>query len=399
MTTAAFRVRNVPFLARGGVWEDDDIGAAMEVIRRAAGPSGNFFPLPEETDFQNAFASHEECSHAVAVNSCGTALDLSMMALGIGPGDEVVVPGLTFVCTAGTAAARGAKIVFADVDPATLCLSPQALEAKITSRTRAILPVHFAGLAADVVGFESLSRRYGIPVIYDAAHAVGAKAGARGIGGAGKASCYSFQSNKNMTTLGEGGMVTTNDPDFAENVRALKTFGYVYGPQLRVTQIGFNYRMTKPQAAVGLTQLSKIDRVIALRLARFRQMDEALESTEEIIRPWGISAGHACHLYVARLDTDRVAFGRTEFLKHLKEKWQVACGIHYPAVWSWEAFGKVSYDNCDTPVTQKAAEQVMSLPLFPSTSQEDVDYVAYAIKETLASLGARSRSASHVTTA
>src|ERR1051325_3203697 len=301
--------RKIPFLALGGLWEKDDIDAAVRVMAAAAEPAGNFFPLPEESEFQKDLATHEDSAQAVVVNSCGTALDLCMMALGIQAGDEVIVPGLTFVCTAGTAAARGATIQFADIDPATLCLSPPAVEAKITPRTRAIIPVHFAGLAADIDGFERLSQKHGIAIIYDAAHAVGARYRGIGIGGAGKASCYSFQSNKNMTCLGEGGAVTSNDSEFAEKVRGLKTFGYVYGAQLRVTQIGFNYRMTKPQCATGLTRLAKID--------------------EEIIRPAGIEAGHGCHLYVARLHTDKVSFTREDFLKHLKEEWQVATANHY----------------------------------------------------------------------
>ena len=378
--------RNIPFLALGGVWEQNDVAAAMNIITAAAQPNGNFFPIPEETNFQKALAAHEECAHAVVVNSCGTALDLCMIALGIKTGDEVIVPGLTFVCTGGTAAARGAKVVFADVDAATLCLSPAAVEAKMTPRTKAIIPVHFSGLAADIEGFSALSLKTGVPIIYDAAHAVGTKHRGRGIGGAGLASCYSFQSNKNMTTLGEGGAVTSSEPEFSEKVRGLKTFGYVYGPQLRVTQIGFNYRMTKPQAATGISQLAKIDRVIAARLARFQQMQKELEGVGEIIRPAGIGPGHGCHLYVARLDTTKVRFTRTDFLKHMKDKWQVACGYHYPAVWNWEAFAQVDQDKRDTPVTHQVVEQVMSLPLFPTTTTEDVEYIAHAIKETLAAL-------------
>ncbi|HVF10997.1 MAG TPA: DegT/DnrJ/EryC1/StrS aminotransferase family protein, partial [Abditibacteriaceae bacterium] len=231
-----------------------------------------------------------------------------------------------------------------------------------------------------------ITEKHGIPVIYDAAHAVGTKYNGVGIGGTGRANCYSFQSNKNMTTLGEGGAVTTNDAEFAEKARGLKTFGYVYGPQLRVTQIGFNYRMTKPQAATGLTQLAKIDRVLELRLACFQQMHELLADVPEIIRPAGIEAGHGCHLYVARLNTDAVSFERSAFLKHLKDEWGVACANHYPAVWSWEAFEQVEYDNSDTPETHKAVEQVMSLPLFPLTSEEDVEYIAHAIKETISAL-------------
>ena len=379
--------REIPFIALGGVWEQDDIDAAMNVIQAAAQPNGNFFPLPEEAEFQKALAAHEESTHAVACNSCGTALDLCMMALDIKAGDEAIAPGLTFVCTAGTAASRGAKIVFADVDASTLCLSPQAVEAKITHNTKVIIPVHFAGLSADIAGFDAISKKYDIPIIYDAAHAVGTKFNDKGIGGAGKASCYSFQSNKNMTCLGEGGAVTSDDAAFSEQVRGLKTFGYVYGgPSLRVTQIGFNYRMTKPQAATGITQLNKIDGVIAKRLERFQQMSTLLANVDEIIAPAGIEAGHGCHLYVARLDTDKVNFSRADFLKTLKENWGVACANHYPAVWSWEAFNTVDYDNSNMPETFKAVQQVLSLPLFPSTSEDDVEYIAEAIKQTICEL-------------
>lgn len=379
--------RSLPYLALGGVWEGDDVAAAHAVIAAATQPNGNFFPLPEEADFQKAFAQHEGATHAVAVNSCGTALDLCMIALRIGPDDEVIVPGLTFVCTAGTAAARGAKIVFVDVDQRTLCLDPKAVEAKITPRTKAIIPVHFAGHAADVDAFDALSKKHGIPVIYDAAHAVGTKSNGKPIGGAGLANCYSFQSNKNMTTLGEGGAVTSNDPEFSEKVRGLKTFGYVYGAKLRVTQIGFNYRMTKPQAATGLTQLAKIDRVIAARLRNYRCLSASLEGVPCITLPTGISEGHGCHLYVIRVDTEALGTTRNDFAAHLKNEWQVGTAIHYPAVWDWEAFADVPHDKADTPITHRACEQVLSLPLFPSTTPDEVDYLAHALRETVRHFG------------
>lgn len=378
--TTTLEKRSVPYLALGGVWEQDDVAAAHKVIAAAAEPNGNFFPLPEEADFQKALAEHEGSTHAVAVNSCGTALDLCMIALGIGPGDEVIVPGLTFVCSAGTAAARGARIVFADVDPLTLCLDPKAVEAKITPKTKAIIPVHFAGHSADIAGFDAITKKHGIPVIYDAAHAVGTKFQGRPIGGAGLASCYSFQSNKNMTTLGEGGAITSNDPEFSEKVRGLKTFGYVYGAKLRVTQIGFNYRMTKPQAATGLTQLAKIDRVIADRLASYKRFLAELGDVPAVTLPAGINEDHGCHLFVIRIDTEALKTTRDAFVKHLKDEWQVGTVIHYPAVWSWEAFANVDYDNSGTPVTHKACEQVVSLPLFPSSSADDIAYTAQALR-------------------
>ena len=188
-------IRKVPFQALGGLFEQDDVDAAVKVMQ-AVVDGGSFFPLPEENNFQNALARYEGCEKSVAVNSCGTALDLCIMVLGIGQGDEVIVPGQTFVCTATCAAAQGAKVIFADVDPDTMCLDPIKVEAKITNRTKAIIPVHFAGLACDIDAFDAISKKYNIPIIYDAAHAVGTKYKGKFIGGAGLASCYSFQSNK-----------------------------------------------------------------------------------------------------------------------------------------------------------------------------------------------------------
>ena len=378
--------RSIPFLPFGGLFEQDDIDACTHVLSAAAQPGGNFFPLPEEAEFQKAFALHEGAARAVAVNSCGTALDLCMMALGIGPGDEVIVPPLTFVCTATCASARGAKVVFADVDRQTLCLDPEAVANKLTKRTRAIIPVHFAGLACDVEAFERLSRESGVPVIYDSAHAVGARWRGSPLGGAGRASCYSFQSNKNITTLGEGGAITTNDEEFAEIVRRKKTFGYVYGPKLRVVTTGFNYRMTKPQLAVGLTQLHKAERIRLLRLDRFRRLHGLLEGIPELILPGGIGDDHGCHLYVIRLDTGRVAFTRDQLRAELKTAFGVECAIHYPAVWSWEAFESIDHDRTACPVAEAACEQVLSLPLFPSTAPEDIDYLAWALGEALTRL-------------
>src|SRR5690242_13559361 len=190
MLQTSYPIREIPFGAMGGVFDQEDIDAAMKIIAAAAGPKGNFFPLPEENDFQVALATHEGAAKAVAVNSCGTALDLCMMALGVGEGDEVITTPLTFVCTATCAVARGARVVFGDIDPATLCLDPADVRRRITPRTRAIIPVHFGGLAADIAGFDAITRDTGVPVVYDAAHAVGTKFRGKPIGGAGKASCY-----------------------------------------------------------------------------------------------------------------------------------------------------------------------------------------------------------------
>ena len=378
--------REIPYLALGGVYDDDDVQAAAQVIAAAAQPRGNFFPLPEETDFQNEFARHEGAKKAVAVNSAGTALDLCMMALGIKEGDEVITTPLTFICSATTAMARGAKIVFADIDPKTLNLDPESVESLITDNTRAIIPVHFAGLACDCNRFDEIAEKYGVSIIYDAAHAVCTKYNGMPVGGRGKASCYSFQSNKNMTTLGEGGAVATNDPEFAEIVRQMKTFGFIYSKPTRVVRIGFNYRMTKPQLAVGLNQLKKIDGVIARKRENFLKMNRALEGIDEIIPAPHVNGEHGSLMHVVRLDTDKVSSSRDELTDHLKNEWGIGTVWHYPPVWSWEVMQKAGYSPGGCPEAEKACSRVFSLPIFAYTTDEDIDYIAAALKESLVSL-------------
>jgi dTDP-4-amino-4,6-dideoxygalactose transaminase len=380
------QIRPVPFLALGGLFEADDVAAAQHVMEAVAAERDNFFPLPEEDQFQQALAAHEGARYAVAVNSCGTALDLCMMVLGIKPGDEVITTPLTFVCTATCASARGAHVVFADVDRRTLCLDPAAVRAKITDRTKAIIPVHFAGHSADVDAFDAITRDTGVPVVYDAAHAVGTLHRGKTIGGRGTASCYSFQSNKNITTLGEGGAVTTDDAEFAERVRQRKTFGYVYGPKLRVVTTGFNYRMTKPQLAVGVTQLGKAGRITAAKLVAMTRMNELLAGVPELIRPAGIERGHGAHLYVVRVDSSTVTFTRDALQAHLKAKYQIGTAVHYPAVWSWEAFADIDHDRSGCPVAERACAEVLTLPISPRSTEDDLRYVAWALKQSVAEL-------------
>ena len=378
--------RKIPYLALGGIYEDDDVQAATRVIEAAVQPGGSFFPLPEEAEFQNEFAKHEGAEKAVVVNSAGTALDLCMMATGITENDEVITTPLTFVCSATTAIARGAKIVFADIDPKTLNIDPDSVESRITDRTRAIIPVHFAGLACNCDRFDKIAEKYGVNVIYDSAHAVSSRFNGEPVGGRGKASCYSFQSNKNMTTLGEGGAVTTNDHEFAEIVCQMKTFGFIYGKPTRVVRIGFNYRMTKPQLAVGLNQLKKIDCVIAKKREKFLKMNRTLQDIDEIIPAPCISEDHGSLMHVVRLDADKVSFSRDELTDYLQEKWEVGTVWHYPPVWSWEVLQNAGYSATGCPEAKKACSQVFSLPIFANTSEEDIGYIAFALKESIMSL-------------
>ena len=256
---------------------------------------------------------------------------------------------------------------------------------RLTPRTKAVIPVHFAGLACDCERFEDISRKHGVSIVYDAAHAVSTKFRGVPVGGFGRASCYSFQSNKNLTTLGEGGAVTTDDPEFAETVRQMKTFGFIYGNPARVVRVGFNYRMTKPQLAVGLCQLAKIDGIVARKRANFISMNAALEEIEEIMPAPGLNDDHGSLMHVVRLRTERMTCTRDEFAARLKSGWGVGTVVHYPAVWNWEVMKNAGYSKEGCSEAEKACKQVLSLPVFATTTADDIAYIAYALKETVAS--------------
>lgn len=376
--------RTVPWLTLGGLYEEDDLEAVNQILKLQVNESKGFFRLPEEPDFERAFAEHEGAEYASVMNSCGSAIDLCLMLLGIGEGDEVITTPLTFIATASCVLTKGAKVVFADIDAETYCLDPEDVERKITARTKAIFPVHLAGLAADIDGFEKIKTKYGIPIIYDAAHAVSTKYKGRKIGNAGDLSCYSFHSAKNMCTLGEGGAITTDNKEYHEKFQSLKSFGFVYGAKDDVVIPGFNYRMSKIQSAVGLTQLRKVDRVVRLRQEKMRYLNTLLADTAEIIRPKSLTDdGHACHLNTLRLDETCTNFSRDEFLECLKKDYGVGATVHYPPIWEWKIFRERGYDGSETPVAAKICRELFNPPVFPKTSEEDLDYMAWAIKEAI----------------
>jgi dTDP-4-amino-4,6-dideoxygalactose transaminase len=310
-----------------------------------------------------------------------------MRILGVGPGDEVITSPVTFVATPHAIAGTGAKVVFADVDPQTYCLDPAKAEAKITVRTKAILPVHMNGMPADVDAFAAISARRGVKIVYDAAHAVGTLYKGRQIGAAGEMSSYSFQSNKNMSTLGEGGMVTTDNPDFHARLQRIKSFGFQYGPVDDVVEWGSNYRMTKLQAAVGMTQLAKIAQVNGTRNHYARYLTQLLAGVPEIITPFD-DATHFSpyHLYLLRFNEEAAKATRDDFVKLLKGKYKVGVAFHYPPLWNFSYYRNMGYGPQDTPIAAKILRQLFNAPIFPHMKLEDIEYIAWAIKESVADL-------------
>lgn len=380
-------IRKVPWTSLGGVYDQEDINAVMEILQAQVERSAGFFRLPEEPAFEQAFAEHEGCRYASAVNSCGTGLDLAMRVLGVGPGDEVITTPLTFVATVHCIVGTGARPVFADIDPFTYNLDPAQAEAKITPRTKAILPVHMNGMPADIDAFADISARTGVKIVYDAAHAVGTLYKGRKVGAAGEMSVYSFQSNKNMSTLGEGGMVTTDNPEYHARLQRIKSFGFQYGKVDDVLEWGSNYRMSKLQSAVGLTQLKKVDETNRIRNRYARYLSQQLADVPEIIAPFD-DGTHFCpyHLYMLRFNDEIMDATRDEFLEILKGKYLVGVTFHYPPIWNFSFYRNMGYGPEETPIAAKVLRQLFNVPVFPRMSMEDIEYIAYALKESLADL-------------
>jgi len=380
-------IRKVPWTSLGGVYDQDDIDVAMEMLRSQVERSAGFFRLPEEPNFERAFAEHEGAKYASAVNSCGTGLDLVMRILDVGPGDEVITTPLTFVATAHCIVGTGARLVFADIDSLTYNLDPAKAEARITSRTRAILPVHMNGMPADIDAFADISARSGVKIAYDAAHAVGTLCKGRKVGPAGEMSVYSFQSHKNMSTLGEGGMVTTDDAEYHARLQRVKSFGFQYGEVDDVLEWGSNYRMGKLQSAVGMSQLKKVDETNHTRHEYARYISQQMAGVAEIIAPFD-DGTHFCpyHLYMLRFNDESMDARREDFLEILKGKYKIGVTFHYPPIWSFSFYRNMGYGPEETPIAAKVLRQLFNVPVFPRMSMQDIEYVAWALKESVADL-------------
>lgn len=381
--------RNVPWYGLGAIYEQDDIDAVMSILQPCVDEAKGFFRLPEEPNFQKAFAAHEGSAYASAVNSCGTGLDIALQVLDIGPGDEVITSPHTFICTATCILLRGATAVLADIDPVTYNLDPAAAERRITDRTKAIIPVHFAGQPCDVDGFERLRREHGVKIIYDAAHAAGSKYGGVGLGGFGDMAVYSFQSNKNMSTLGEGGAITTNDPGLFDRCEKVKSFGFQYGPTDDVVALGTNYRMSKLQSAVGLTQLGKLDRNNATRREYALMLNEGLSDVPGITVPAEPESSiSAWHLYTLLFDGTGTGSDRTRLMKLLKDDYMIGVTLHYRPIWEWSVMQSRGYSANGLPVAERVASQLFNLPLFARMSKDDVEYMIWAVRDAVSRLSA-----------
>lgn len=380
-------IQKIPWKSLGGLYDQDEIDIVIKMVKAQAESAAGFFRLPEEPDFEKAFAEHEGADYASAVNSCGTGLDLAMRILDIGPGDEVITSPLTFVATTHCIVGTGAKLVFADIDPKSYNLDPEKVKEKITPRTKAVIPVHMCGMPADIDGFDQIASESGVHIVYDAAHAVGTLYNGKKVGPAGDMSVYSFQTNKNITTLGEGGMVTTNNPTFHARLQRIKSFGFQYGKVDDVVEWGSNYRMSKLQSAVGLTQLKKVRTILDTRHQYSHRLTEALKDVPEIITPFD-DGTHFCpyHLYLLRFNDEAIDATRDAFVELLKGKYQVGVTFHYPPLWDFSFYRNMGYGPEGLPIAEQVLRQLFNVPVFPFMTPAQIDYVAWAIKQSIADL-------------
>jgi dTDP-4-amino-4,6-dideoxygalactose transaminase len=364
--------------------DDELMAAAAETLR-----SGWWSMGPRVAEFEEAFAAYVGTRHAFAVSSGTSALHLALAACGCGPGDEVIVPSLTFVAAANTIRHAGAEPVFCDVNGADdLNLDVASVEAAIGPRTKAIAVLHYGGHPCDMEGVLALAAEHDLVVVEDAAHALGASVGGRMCGAVGLAGCFSFFSNKNLP-IGEGGMVVTDDGGVADRIRLLRSHGMTtltwdrhrgHAHSYEVVTSGFNYRLDEVRAALGLVQLRRLDGGNAARgllVARYR---ERFEDVPGLTMPFaGADDDSAHHLAAVVLpeDTDR------NELRSALQADGIQTSVHYPPVHQFSAFAAV---RRATPldVTEEVAPRLLTLPLYPSLGEERVDLVADALAARLA---------------
>lgn len=337
---------------------------------------GDFILGQDVAEFEREFAEYTEARYCVGVASGTDALCLALRALNIGPGDEVLVPVNTYIATALAVTQVGARPVLVDARSDTYNIAADQLDARVTKRARAIIPVHLYGQSADMDAVEAFAARRGLAVVEDACQSHGARHNGRRCGSIGVAGCFSFYPGKNLGAYGDGGAVVTSDEGLAEKIRLLRNYGQKvkYEHQLK----GGNSRLDTLQAAILRVKLRKLDAWTRRRIGNARLYGQYLEDVAELELPAFEKAeefSHVFHLYVVR------ARQRDGLLNFLRGK-EVFCGIHYPIpIHLQEAYKDLGHVKGDFPVAEKAAREIISLPMYPELTEEDIRYIAESIKQ------------------
>jgi len=365
---------------------EEEVSEVVDVLR-----SGWLTTGPKVREFELEFAAKVGAEHAVAVNSCTAALHLALEAAGVCEGDEVLVPTMTFAATAEVVTYFKARPVLIDCTPDTLNLNIDRIEGAITNKTKAIIPVHFAGHPCDLREIQSVAHAHNLRVIEDAAHALPARYHGKMIGSISDSTCFSFYATNNITT-GEGGMVTTNNAEWAARMRMMSLHGLSrdawnrYSAQgswyYEILSPGFKYNLTDIAAALGLAQLKKCERFWKGRERYAALYHEGFRDLPEIMCPEAAPhVQHAWHLYVIQLDLDRLRIGRDEFIRQLQQA-GVGCSVHFIPLhlhpYHRDMWG---YRPEDFPVASMVFQRIVSLPLYSRMTEDEIKRVIHTVRD------------------
>lgn len=366
---------------------EEEIAAVVETMRSKWVGTG-----PKVKQFQERFAERVGSSFAVATSSCSAALHLCIEAAKIGVGDEVITTPMTFCATANAIIHAGAKPIFVDCDPHTGIIRPDLIADAITSKTRAIIPVHFAGRPCNMNPIVDIAARNNLRVFEDCAHAIEATYHGKNCGTIGTAGCFSFYSTKNITTV-EGGMIVTDDETLTQRFRALSLHGLSNDAWKRfsdtgyhhytVEECGYKYNMTDLQAAIGLCQLRKIARFRERRIAIWNRYQDALADLPlHLPPPTGSDETHAYHLYTPLLQIEETTLTRDELIQRLTDE-NIGTGVHYVALHRHPLYQSLGYGDGDFPGAEFISDRTFSLPLSPAMVDSDIDDVIAAMHKIL----------------
>lgn len=360
-----------------------ELDAIAEVLA-----SGWITTGPKNQALEAAFSSLTGNKHAIAVSSATGGMHVTLMAMGIGPGDEVITPSLTWVSTLNMIVLLGAEPVMVDVDKDTLMVTPEAIEAAIMPRTRAIIPVHYAGAPVDLDAIRAIGARHGIPVIEDAAHAAGCYYKGKHVGNQGTA-VFSFHAIKNMTCA-EGGLVVTDDDQLANRIRSLKFHGlgvdaydrqtHGRAPQAEVISPGYKYNLTDINAAIALVQLDKLPQLNKQRHAIAQRYLRELADTP--FQPLALPQWpheHAWHLFIIRVDEAKCGISRDGLMAELKSR-NIGTGLHFRAAHT-QKYYRERYPHLSLPNTEWNSDRICSIPLFPDMTDDDTTRVISALRD------------------
>lgn len=365
---------------------EDEIEAVVSVLR-----SGWLTTGSKAKQFEQDFAAMIGAQHAIAVNSCTAALHLALEAIGLQEGDEVIVPTMTFTATAEVVTYFKATPVLADCMPGTFNIDPDAVERAITARTKAVIPVHFAGHPCEMDRIMDLAGRHELRVIDDAAHALPARYRGKMVGTIADITCFSFYATKTITT-GEGGMITTDNPEWASRMRMMALHGLSRDAWKRYTaegswyyeivSPGFKYNLTDIAAALGISQLQKSERFWKVRERYAGLYDAGFADIQELTRPRvEPHVQHAWHLYVIQLDLDRLCIGRNEFIEQLQQH-DIGCSVHFIPLHLHPYYRETwGYVPSQFPVAGAMYETIVSLPLYPKMTESDVQRVISVVRD------------------